>query len=80
MKTQKVFSMLDQHKRQLNQVNSLSSVLVNAGGLSKHSDSDLNGCMSILSDLTNDLKANHEIISQSVIQLGIVNDCVQGKR
>jgi hypothetical protein len=79
MKTQKVFSMLDHHKKQLNQVNSLSGLLANAGGLSKHPDNDLSGCMSILNDLSEDLKANHEIIAQSFIQLGIVNDCVNGK-
>ena len=78
MKTQKVLSMLGHQKRQLNQVNSLSGLLANAGGLSTHSDNDLSGCMSILNDLSEDLKANHEIISQSVIQLGIVNDCVNG--
>ncbi|MEP1384361.1 MAG: hypothetical protein ABJK64_11305 [Paraglaciecola sp.] len=80
MKTQKVFSMLDQQERQLNQVNSLSSLLENAGGLSNHSDNDLSACMGILSDLTNDLKTNHEILSQSFTQLGIVNDCVNGQR
>jgi hypothetical protein len=78
MKTQKVLSILDQHKRQLNQMNCLSGLLANAGGLSKHSDNDLSGCMSILSDLSEDLAANHEIISQSVSQLGIINDCVNG--
>lgn len=78
MRTQKLLSMLDQQKRQLNQMNSLSSLLANAGGLTKHSDNDLSSCMGILSDLSNDLSANHEIISQCFIQLGIVNDCVNG--
>ncbi|PKG97851.1 hypothetical protein [Paraglaciecola sp. MB-3u-78] len=78
MKTQKVFSKLEQHKRQLNQISSLSGLLAKAGGLSTHSDNDLSGCMSILNDLSEDLKANHEIIAQSFIQLGIVNDCVNG--
>jgi hypothetical protein len=78
MKTQKVLSMLDQQKRQLNQVNSLANMLVNVGGLSTYADSDLRGCMSILFDLSNDLKASQEIITQSFIQLGIVNNCVNG--
>jgi conjugal transfer/entry exclusion protein len=78
MKTQKVFSMLDQQKRQLNQVNSLSNMLVNVGRLSMHSDNDLRGCMSILFDLSDDIKASHEIIAQSFVQLEIVNDCVNG--
>jgi hypothetical protein len=78
MKTQKVLSMLDQHKRQLNQISSLSGLLANAGGLSKHSDNDLSGCMCILNDLSEDLKANHEIIAKSFVQLEIVNDCVNG--
>jgi conjugal transfer/entry exclusion protein len=78
MKTQKVLSMLDQQKRQLNQVNSLSNMLVNVRTLSTHSDNDLQGCMSILFDLSDDLKASHEIITQSFIQIGIVNDCVNG--
>jgi hypothetical protein len=52
--------------------------LANAGGLSKHSDNDLSGCMCILNDLSEDLKANHEIIAQSFVQLEIVNDCVNG--
>jgi hypothetical protein len=76
MKTQKVLSMLDHQKRQLNQINSLSNMMVNAGRLSTHSDNDLRGCMSILFDLSDDIKASHEIITQSCIQLGIVNDCV----
>ena len=78
MKTQKVLSMLDQQKRQLNQVNSLSNMLVYVGRLSTHSDNDLRGCMNILFDLSDDLIASHEIITQSFIQLGIVNDCVNG--
>jgi hypothetical protein len=79
MKTQKVLSMLDQQKRQLNQVNSLSNMLVNVGRLSMHSDNDLLGCMSILFDLSDDLIASHEIIAQSFIQLRMVNDCVNGR-
>jgi hypothetical protein len=79
MKTQKVLSMLDQQKRQLNQVNSLSNMLVNVGRLSTHSDNDLLGCMSILFDLTDDLIASHEIIAQSSIHLRMVNDCVNGR-
>jgi hypothetical protein len=75
MKTQKVLSMLDQQKRQLNQINSLSNMLVNVPTLF---DNDLHGCMSILFDLSDDLKASHEIITQSFIPLGIVNDCVNG--
>jgi conjugal transfer/entry exclusion protein len=78
MKTQKVLSMLDQQKRQLNQVNSLSNMLVNVGRLPMHSDNDLRGCMSILFDLSDDIKASHEIIAQSFVQLEIVNDCVNG--
>jgi conjugal transfer/entry exclusion protein len=78
MKTQKVLSMLDHQKRQLNQVNSLSNMLVNVRTLSTHFDNDLQGCMSILFDLFDDFKASHEIITQSFIQIGIVNDCVNG--
>jgi conjugal transfer/entry exclusion protein len=78
MKTQKVLSMLNHQKRQLNQISSLSNMLANAGRLSTHSDNDLRGCMSILFDLSDDIKASHEIITQSFIQLGIVNDCVNG--
>ncbi|PKG97576.1 hypothetical protein [Paraglaciecola sp. MB-3u-78] len=78
MKTQKVLSMLDHQKRQLNQINSLSNMMVNAVRLSTHSDNDLRGCMSILFDLSDDLIASQEIIAQSFIQLGIVNDCVNG--
>jgi hypothetical protein len=78
MKTQKVLSMLDHQKRQLNQINSLSHMMVNAGRLSTHSDNDLRGCMSILFDLSDDIKASHEIITQSFIQLEIVTDCVNG--
>jgi conjugal transfer/entry exclusion protein len=76
MKTQKILSMLEHQRRQLNQVNSLSNMLANVGRLSTHSDNDLRGCMSILFDLSDDIKASHEIITQSFIQLGIVNDCV----
>jgi hypothetical protein len=79
MKKQKVLSMLDQQKRQLNQVNSLSNMLVNVGRLSTHSDNDLLGCMSILFDLSDNLIASHEIIAQSFIQLRMVNDCVNGR-
>jgi hypothetical protein len=75
MKTQKILSMLEHQRRQLNQVNSLSNMLVN---VRTHSDNDLHGCMSILFDLSDDLKASHEIITQSFIQIGIVNDCVNG--
>jgi conjugal transfer/entry exclusion protein len=78
MKTQKILSMLEHQKRQLNQVNSLSNMLVNVGRLSTHSDNDLRGCMSILFDLSDDLKASHEIIAKSFVQLEIVNDCVNG--
>jgi conjugal transfer/entry exclusion protein len=78
MKTQKILSMLEHQKRQLNQVSSLSNMLVNVGRLSTHSDNDLRGCMSILFDLSDDLKASHEIIAKSFVQLGIVNDCVNG--
>jgi conjugal transfer/entry exclusion protein len=78
MKTQKILSMLEHQRRQLNQVNSLSNMLVNVGRLSTHSDNDLRGCMSILFDLSDDLKASHEIIAQSFVQLEIVNDCVNG--
>jgi hypothetical protein len=78
MKTRKVLYMLDQQKRQLNQVNSLSNMLVNVGRLSTHSDNDLHSCISILFDLSDDLIASHEIITQSFIQLGIVNVCVNG--
>jgi hypothetical protein len=79
MKKQKVLSMLDQQKRQLNQVNSLSNMLVNVGRLSTHYDNDLLGCMSILFDLSDNLIASHEIIAQSFIQLRMVNDCVNGR-
>jgi conjugal transfer/entry exclusion protein len=78
MKTQKILSMLEHQKRQLNQINSLSNMLVNVDRLSTHSDKDLRGCMSILFDLSDDLKASHEIITQSFMQLGIVNNCVNG--
>jgi hypothetical protein len=78
MKTQKILSMLEHKKRQLNQVNSLSNMLVNVGRLSIHSNNDLRGCISILFDLYHDIKASHEIIAQSFLQLEIVNDCVNG--
>jgi hypothetical protein len=78
MKTQKILSMLEHKKRQLNQVNSLSNMLVNVGRLSIHSNNDFRGCISILFDLSDDIKASHEIIAQSFLQLEIVNDCVNG--
>jgi hypothetical protein len=78
MKTQKILSMLEHQKRQLNQVNSLSNMLVNVDRLSMHFDYDIHGCMSILFDLSDVLKASHETITQIFTGVGIVNNCVNG--
>lgn len=75
---QELFKTLDQHNRQLNQVTSLSNLMANAGGLTKRPESELSACLSVITDISNDLLKNHNTISESVTELCIVNDCVSG--
>ena len=78
MKKCDLFPLLDNQEKRLNQLQCLSNLLVNAGSLPDHSKSDLCACLSIVSDLSNAVQQEHKSISESVIQLSIVNDCVNG--
>ena len=75
---QELFKTLDQHHRQLNQVTSLSNLMANAGGLSKRPENELRACLSVITDISNDLLKNHKTFSESVTELCIVNNCVNG--
>lgn len=75
---QKLYKAIDLHNRQLFQVSSLSNLLANAGGLTKRPENELSACLSVISDISNDLLKNHKTISESVTELCIVNDCVKG--
>lgn len=78
MKTQEVLSMLDKQKRKFNQIDSLTNTLVNVVGISTHTDNAWRDCFSILFDLPDDFRVNYKINTQSFIQIGTVDDCVNG--
>lgn len=75
---QELFKTLDQQNRQLNQVTSLSNLMANAGGLTKRPENELSACLSVITDISNDLLKNHKTITESVTELCIVSDCVSG--
>jgi hypothetical protein len=72
---QELFKALDQHQRQLNQITSL---IANAGGLTKRSENELSTCLSVITNISNDLLKNHKTLSESITELCIVSDCVKG--
>ena len=78
MKKCDLFPLMDNQEKRLNQLQGLSNLLVSAGGLPDHSKSDLCACLSIVSDLSNAVQQEHKSISESIIQLSIVNDCANG--
>jgi hypothetical protein len=78
MKKPELFLTMDKQVKRLTQLQGLSNLMMSAGGLPNHSKSDLCACLSIVSDLTNESLSNQQLIAESVIQLSIVNDCVNG--
>lgn len=78
MKKCDLFPVLDKQSKRLNQLKGLSNLLMIAGGLADHSKSDLCECLSIVSDLASETISNQQTITDSVTQLSIVNDCVNG--
>lgn len=49
-----------------------------AGGLSNHSQNDLYNCLSIFTDLSEEMLRSHKAISEGVTGLSIINECVNG--
>jgi hypothetical protein len=64
--------------QQLNQVISLSNLMANSAGLNKRPANQLSACLSVITDISNDLLKNHKAISESVTELCIGSDCVKG--
>jgi len=79
MKKFNLFSILDLQNKRLEQVHSLTNLLLHAGGLLDCKQNDLCGSVSLLSDAIEEIQSNHEKIAECVISLHLVNDCVQGK-
>ena len=78
MRKCELFPVLDKQSKRLNQLKGLSNLLMIAGGLSDHSKSDLCECLSIISDIASETISNQQTITDSVTQLSLVNDCVNG--
>jgi hypothetical protein len=76
MKKCDLFPVLDDQTERLKQIQGLSNLMVSADGLIDHSKSDLRACLSIVSDLASKSVVNHHAIAESVVQLSIVNNCV----
>lgn len=74
-----LFPLMDNQTKRLKQLQGLSNLMVSAGGLPDHSKNDLCACLSLVSDFANDSLVNHQTISNSVVQLSILHDCVNGK-
>jgi hypothetical protein len=78
MKKSNLFPIMNNQEKRINQVHGLSNVLIFAGGLPNHSQKDLCNCLSIVSDLTEEMLRNQKAISEGVTGLSIVSDCVNG--
>lgn len=77
MRKHDLFPALNQQKRKLVQLNGMANILGIAGGLNECPKSDLNSCLSLVSDLSEIMLANHKTISEGVTELSIVDRCVQ---
>ena len=69
MKKCDLFPILDGQEKRLKQIQGLSNFMAISGKLLDHSKNDLCACLSIVSDLSKEMAANHETISKSVTAL-----------
>jgi hypothetical protein len=78
MKKCEIFPIFDKQKRQIQQVNSLATVLEHAGGLDFDSKDTLGDCIGLVCDLTEDIQTNHDSMSKALAELYIVDNAVHG--
>ena len=78
MKLCNLFPVLDNQEKRIKQIHGLSNVLMIAGGLSNHSQNDLYNCLSIVSDLSEEMLINQTVISEGITGLNLINKCING--
>jgi hypothetical protein len=78
MKKFELFSVFDDQAEHIRNIEALANIVRVGIGGELIAERHLKQCMSLLFDLTITLSENHEIGSQALINLYIVNDAVNG--
>jgi hypothetical protein len=73
MKKLDLFPILDQQEKRLDQVQSLTNLLLHAVGSPEYKQNDLCGIVSLLNDVLKETQHNHKNIAEGVISLFVVN-------
>lgn len=78
MKKCELFPVLDKHETQIKQAKSVANLVLFAGRHVECPKNDLNGSVSVVCDLLNEIDVNYQTISKGLTELFIVNNAVNG--
>ena len=78
MNKHNLIPVLDQQKKRLFQIQGLSNLLLLSADDIYQSEDDLNGCCSLISDLIEEVKSNHNLIYKATRKLFIVRSALKG--
>ena len=78
MKKHNLLLIMNNQEKRINQIHGLSSVLMSASEQPNHPQNDLCNCLSIVSDLSEEMLRNQRAIYEGVTRLNLINECVNG--